>query len=250
MWKRGEIAPKEQFLLFSTIFCCLLVDLCIKTGTRFSLRDKRLFEISEFEITRVDCNIEKEMVHCTFHRSINPYKDFGRKWMKSCMHCYNLKKTVTNNCSHVEFLFIAFFNLYRTIELWGLFRDFSGYWNLCFIWRALWYFGLFKIYGYYNLFRATSIAKSSFEIRDILRNLYRVISKIYPLNCQNNLLVVYWIGSSGEKNHINSIYFIKYIPKENLTYRDSPSKSNFLRDMLNEQKELNLLVTTERYQDY
>ena len=53
--KRGEIAPKEQFLLFSTIFCCLLVDLCIKTGTRFSLRDKRLFEISEFEITSVDC---------------------------------------------------------------------------------------------------------------------------------------------------------------------------------------------------
>ena len=42
LWKRGEIAPKEQFLLFSTLFCCLLVDLCIKTGTRFSLRDKRV----------------------------------------------------------------------------------------------------------------------------------------------------------------------------------------------------------------
>ena len=55
MWKRGEIVPKGQFLLFSTIFCCLLVDLCVKTGTWFSLRDKRLFEISEFEITRVDC---------------------------------------------------------------------------------------------------------------------------------------------------------------------------------------------------
>ena len=57
LWKRGEIAPKDQFLLFSTIFCCLLVDLCVITGTRFSLRDKRLFEISEFEITRVDCII-------------------------------------------------------------------------------------------------------------------------------------------------------------------------------------------------
>ena len=54
LWKR-EIASKEQFLLFSTIFCCLLVDLCVKTGTRFSLRDKRLFEISEFDKTRVDC---------------------------------------------------------------------------------------------------------------------------------------------------------------------------------------------------
>ena len=57
LWKRGEIAPKEQFLLFPTIFCCLLVDLCVKTGTRFSLRDKRLFEISEFEITRVNCSL-------------------------------------------------------------------------------------------------------------------------------------------------------------------------------------------------
>ena len=55
LWKRGEIAPKEHFLLFSTIFCCLLVDFCVKTGTRFSLRDKRLFEIREFEITRVSC---------------------------------------------------------------------------------------------------------------------------------------------------------------------------------------------------
>ena len=32
-----------------------MVDLCVKTGTRLPLRDKRLFEISEFEITRVDC---------------------------------------------------------------------------------------------------------------------------------------------------------------------------------------------------
>ena len=57
LWKRGEIAHKEQFLLFSTIFCCLLVDLCGKTGARFSLRDKWLFKISEVEVTRVDCII-------------------------------------------------------------------------------------------------------------------------------------------------------------------------------------------------
>ena len=38
-----------------TIFCYLLLDLHVKTGTRFSLRDKRLFEISRLEITRVDC---------------------------------------------------------------------------------------------------------------------------------------------------------------------------------------------------
>ena len=51
--KRGEIAPQEQFLLFSTIFCNLVLVFCVKIRTRFSLRDKRLFEIIEVEITRV-----------------------------------------------------------------------------------------------------------------------------------------------------------------------------------------------------
>ena len=45
----GAISP-----LFHNIFYMLL-DFHVKAGTRFSLRDKRLFEISEFEITRVDC---------------------------------------------------------------------------------------------------------------------------------------------------------------------------------------------------
>ena len=44
------------FLLFSTIFYNLILDFCVITGTRFFLRDKRLFEITEVEITRVDCN--------------------------------------------------------------------------------------------------------------------------------------------------------------------------------------------------
>ena len=50
LWKKGEIA-----LLFSTIFCYLFLDFHVKTGTGISLRDKRLFEISEFEIARVNC---------------------------------------------------------------------------------------------------------------------------------------------------------------------------------------------------
>ena len=54
LWKREEIAPEEQFLLLSTIFCYLMLDFYVKTGIRFSLRDKRLFEIPEVEITRVD----------------------------------------------------------------------------------------------------------------------------------------------------------------------------------------------------
>ena len=55
LWKMGEIAPEEQFLPLSTIFCYLKLDFYVKTGIRFSLRDKRLFEITEVEITRIDC---------------------------------------------------------------------------------------------------------------------------------------------------------------------------------------------------
>ena len=55
LWKRGKIAPEEQFLPLSTIFYYLLLDFYVKTGIRFSHRDKRLFEITEVEITRVDC---------------------------------------------------------------------------------------------------------------------------------------------------------------------------------------------------
>ena len=55
LWKWGEIAPEEQFLLLSTIFCTLMLDFYVKTRFRFSLRDKRLFELTEVEITRVDC---------------------------------------------------------------------------------------------------------------------------------------------------------------------------------------------------
>ena len=60
MWKRGEIAPEEQFLPLSTIFCYLVLDFYVETMIRFSLRDKRLFEITEVEITRVDCSYEHD----------------------------------------------------------------------------------------------------------------------------------------------------------------------------------------------
>ena len=50
LWKMGEIAPEEQFHPLSTIFYYLMLNFYVKTGIRFSLRDKGLFEI-----TRVDC---------------------------------------------------------------------------------------------------------------------------------------------------------------------------------------------------
>ena len=55
LWKRGEIALEEQFFLLSTISCYLMLDFCVKTRIRFYLRDKRLFEITEVEIMKIDC---------------------------------------------------------------------------------------------------------------------------------------------------------------------------------------------------
>ena len=55
--KWGEIAPEEQFLRLSTIFCYLMLDFYVKRGIRISLRDMRLFEITEVEITWVDCSL-------------------------------------------------------------------------------------------------------------------------------------------------------------------------------------------------
>ena len=51
--KKREIAPLEQFFLFFTVFCYLLLDFYVKTGITFSLRDKQLFEIREVETMRV-----------------------------------------------------------------------------------------------------------------------------------------------------------------------------------------------------
>ena len=73
LWNRGEIAPHEQILLLSTIFCYLMLDFCVKTGIRFSLRDKRLFEITEVEITRVDCKCEQS-TFVSFMRCSDSFK--------------------------------------------------------------------------------------------------------------------------------------------------------------------------------
>ena len=85
LWKRGEIAPKGLFILFFTIFCYLLLYVPVKTGTRFSLRDMRLFEMSEVEITRVDCLLVLRL-RLQHKRSCN----FCLSWA-SIFYCSELK---------------------------------------------------------------------------------------------------------------------------------------------------------------
>ena len=67
LWKKGEIAPVDQFLLLCTIFSYLTLDFYVKTRIEFSLRDKRLFEITEVEISRVDCMVILSLVYSLVH---------------------------------------------------------------------------------------------------------------------------------------------------------------------------------------
>ena len=46
---------RSNFSSYPQYFCYLMLDFCVKTRISFSIRDKPLFEITEVEITRVDC---------------------------------------------------------------------------------------------------------------------------------------------------------------------------------------------------
>ena len=61
-WKREKLLLKSNFSSYPQYFY-LLLSFYVRTGTRISLRDKRLFEITEVEITRVDCTCSYIMVY-------------------------------------------------------------------------------------------------------------------------------------------------------------------------------------------
>ena len=107
LWKRGEIAPVEQFLLLSIIFCYLMLDFYVKTRIRFSLQDKWLFEIIEVEITRVD--------YISFSYSSRPFrmvkiqKIFFLRLSKHSVSCstFDLKHQITANINKEQGLNIG-----------------------------------------------------------------------------------------------------------------------------------------------
>ena len=49
----------SNFSSYPQIFCYLLLDFQVKTGTRFSPRGKGLFKITEVKITRADCILDE-----------------------------------------------------------------------------------------------------------------------------------------------------------------------------------------------
>ena len=65
--KGEKLLLKSNFSSYPQYFY-LLLSFYVRTGTRISLRDKRLFEITEVEIARVDC-IRREIRKTMFELS-------------------------------------------------------------------------------------------------------------------------------------------------------------------------------------
>ena len=130
LWKRAEFAPEEQFLLLSTIYCYLVLEFCVKTRIRCSLRDKRLFYITEVEISRVDCILNslqrlKLSLSVRFRSLIYRLLPFVKESVSSSMSVLpDLNIHIRNTCifkqtfvsfMHVtSFLILLFFNFVET----------------------------------------------------------------------------------------------------------------------------------------
>ena len=65
-----------------------MLDFCVKTGMRFSLRDKRLFEITEVEISRVDCIVLYVNSLCSIEVCVYNGKSYaqGQRWQDGCQY--------------------------------------------------------------------------------------------------------------------------------------------------------------------
>ena len=99
-WK--YCGKEEKLLLWSTFssfpqysVTCYKIVFYVKTGTRFSLRDKRLFEKREVEITRVDCTC--------YHKKVSPsiYWQWGKFKQSDEYICCSLTRfldTVKSKC--------------------------------------------------------------------------------------------------------------------------------------------------------
>ena len=72
----GAISP-----LFHNIFY-FLSDFHVLEGTRFSLRDKQLFKISEFEITRVNCILTAPLNSMMHHKTVHYKMVSDLRWFK------------------------------------------------------------------------------------------------------------------------------------------------------------------------
>ena len=106
LWKRGEIAPEEQFLLLFTISSYLMLGFYVETRVGFSLRDKRLFQITEVEITRVAVLLLFHITSNTNIRGVHKKNQPGGTILcifKFVSHC--LSKRLSEKIFHHHFIF-------------------------------------------------------------------------------------------------------------------------------------------------
>ena len=77
LWKRGERSNVSSFQQY--FFYYLLLDFHVQAGARFSLRDKRLFEISKVEIMRVSCICHPSLDWLLSNWYMNQHKNYLQK---------------------------------------------------------------------------------------------------------------------------------------------------------------------------
>ena len=133
--EKGEIAPEEQFFLLSTIFCYLMLDFYVKTGIRFSLRDKR----TEVKITRVDyiclvpgksTSVDAKQAGCRDHQHLH-FNQRGH-WMTFTLMCLSIGTPKNNKFSICSKWKIHYFQVsqnlgrvqphYNVLEYWDTYK--------------------------------------------------------------------------------------------------------------------------------
>ena len=73
-----KLLLRSNFSFFPQYFNNLLLDFHVDTGTRFSLRDKRLFEISDVEKTKVDCIVKSSYTRDYIYREFHNFVVFNQ----------------------------------------------------------------------------------------------------------------------------------------------------------------------------
>ena len=99
-----------SFHLLSTIFSYQMLDFYVRTRIRFSLRDKRLFEITDVEITSVDCIF-------FLSSPLALKRDIAVTFLLTCMcvHCARSRASVRICPGHNSYIYARISNLFDTV---------------------------------------------------------------------------------------------------------------------------------------
>ena len=94
MEKRRNCSLGASFPIFHNILLLVVRFLCWEIGTRYSFKDKRLFEISEVDITRVDCIFKYSKMESSLDSDQTPQDAASGPGLCSLQSHKNISKTV------------------------------------------------------------------------------------------------------------------------------------------------------------